>query len=256
MKGNKGFLHSAVKSNNNMDTNGLIDNRNLELWNSLWNVHEIEIRKEQRPDYLAFSKNGKTIIFVPSDSLDAASFTHELLHIYLRTKQVFIGGSLKLSIKKSEKLSKMFSDNLIDHIGNCLDHIKMLPEFLRLGYCEKDFISDYSTNKLTPEEIAKISRHFSTSILFKRVYNASAIDFFIGKYFAANSCPNKTFDYQRQLLDLKKIDPDLFQILETFLLDWKNYDYNDTDPITGSYHSLLFDFIGNLEKWTDGKTIQ
>jgi hypothetical protein len=35
-------------------------------------VHDIEIRKEKRPDYLAFSKNSKTIIFVPFDNIDPA----------------------------------------------------------------------------------------------------------------------------------------------------------------------------------------
>lgn len=239
-----------------MDTLGLIDNRNLELWNSLRMVHTIEIRKENRPDYLAFSKSGKTIIFVPFDNIDPASFTHELLHIYLRTKEVFIGGRLTLSIKESEKLSQIFSDNLIDNIGNCLDHIKMLPEFLNLGFNEKDFLSDYSANKLTDDEILKIKKHYTITISFKRVYNASVVDFFIGKYFASNSCPNKSYHYQSQLNELEKIDPDLFQILETFLNEWKNFDYNDTNPITGSYHSLLFNFIENLEKWTDGKTIK
>lgn len=239
-----------------MDTNGLIDNRNLELWNSLKTVYDIEIRKEKRPDYLAFSKSCKTIISVPFDNIDTASFTHELLHIYLRTKEVFIGGGLTLSIKKSEKLSRIFSDDLIDHIGNCLDHIKMLPEFLNLGFDEKDFLSDYSANKLTDEEILKIKKHYTTTILFKKIYNASAIDFFIGKYFAANSCPNKSYDYQSQLNKLEKIDHELFQILETFLISWKNFDYNDTDPIKGSYHLILFDFIENLEKWTEGKTIK
>lgn len=239
-----------------MDTTGLIDNRNLGLWNYLIMVHDIEIRKEKRPDYLAFSKSGKTIISVPYDNIDPASFTHELLHIYLRTKEVFIGGGLTLSIKESGILSRIFSDNLIEHIGNCLEHIKMLPEFLDLGFNENDFLSDYSVNKLTDEEILKIKRHYTTTILFKKVYNASAVDFFIGKYFAASSCPNKSYDYQSQLKELEKIDPDLFQILETFLNDWKSFDYNDTDPITGSYHSLLFDFIENLEKWTNGKTIK
>lgn len=69
-----------------MDTNGLIDDRNFELWNSLRIDHDIEIRKENRSDYLAFSKSGKTIISVPYDNIDSASFTHELLHIYLRSK--------------------------------------------------------------------------------------------------------------------------------------------------------------------------
>jgi len=239
-----------------MDTTGLIDYRNLELWNSLRKVHEIEIRKESRPDYLAFSKSDKTIIFVPFDNLDTASFTHELLHVYLRTKHVFICGGLTHSIQKNEKISIIFSDNLIVHIGNCLGHIKMLPEFLKLGYNEKDFLSDYSVNKLTSEEISKIKANYSSNILFKKVYNASAVDCFIGKYFAANSCPNKSYNYLGQLNELRKIDLDLFQILEIFLASWRNFDYNITDPIIGSYHSMLFDFIENLEKWTDGKSIK
>lgn len=239
-----------------MDTKGIIDNRNLELWNSLRKVHAIEIRKEKRPDYLAFSKSGTTIISVPIDNLDTASFTHELLHIYLRTKEVFIGGGLTRTIQESEKLSNIFSDDLIDHIGNCLDHIKMFPEFIKLAYNENDFLSDYSVSKLTSEEISKIRKHYTTNILFKRVYNASAIDFFIGKYFAAYSSPNKSYDYRQQLNELKKIDADLFKILEAFMSDWNKFDYNDKDPVTGSYHSMLFDFIENLEKWTDGKTIK
>lgn len=239
-----------------MDTLGLIDDRNFELWNTLKNIHEIEICKENRPDYLAYSNNGKTIIYVPLNNLDTAFFTHELLHIYLRTKQVFIGGGLILSIKGSQVLSKIFSDDLLDHIDNCLDHIKMLPEFLRFGYHKNKFISDYSINKLTKEEIANIEKHFTTSILFYKVFSAKAIDAFIGKFFAANACPNDSFDYSKQLGELRKIDTDLFQILDTFLTNWKNFDYTDTDPIPGSYHILLYCFIENLEKWARGKTIK
>jgi len=239
-----------------VETNGLIDNRNLELWNSLRTIHEIEIRKEKRQDYLAFSKKGKTIISVPFDNINPSSFTHELLHIYLRTKKIFIGGALTLSIKNSEKLSIIFSDNLIDDIGNCLDHIKMFPKFIELGYDESDFLSDYTVNKLTKDEISKITSRFATKIVFKKVYNAAAVDFFIGKYFAANSCPNKAYNYKGMLLELEKIDSDLYQVLENFLNDWRNFDYDNVGQINVGYHSLLFDFIDNLEKWTDGKTIK
>lgn len=238
-----------------MDTAGLIDNQNIELWDSLRTVHEIEIRKESRQDYLAYSEGNKTIIFVPYDNLDTASFTHELLHIYLRTKDVFIGGGLIRSIKGSERLSKIFSDALIDHIGNSLDHIKMFPEFLRLGYPESKFISDYSTNKLKVEEVENIKNDFKTRFLFGTTYNASAIDFFIGKYFAVSACTNTTFDYSEQLAELKKIDVELFEILETFVMEWKKYDYTSTD-LLNSYHTILFDFIEKLEKWTDNKTIK
>ncbi len=132
----------------------------------------------------------------------------------------------------------------------------MLPEFISLGYNERDFLSDYYVNKLTTDDISKIKRHYTNSILFEKFYNASAVDFFIGKYFAAKSCPNKSYDYQSQMKELTKIDLELFQIIETFLTEWKKFDYNDTDPIAGSYHSFLFDFIENLKKWTEGKTIK
>lgn len=239
-----------------MDTSGLIDNRNLELWNTLRSIHEFEIHKENRSDYLSFSINDKTIISVPFDNLDSASFTHELLHVYLRTKKIFIGGSLKLSIKSNQTLSKIFSNDLIDHISNCLNHIKMLPEFIKLGYDKNEFLSDYFINKLTKNEILEIKKHYKKNALFKKVYKAKAIDYFIGKYFAAIACPNDSFNYDEQLEELKQIDADLFQILNKFLTDWIHFDYKDTAPIMGSYHSFLFNFIENLEKWTKGKTIK
>ena len=239
-----------------MDTHGLIESRNIDLWNALSGIHEIEIQREKRIDYLAYSKNGKTIIYVPFDNIDSASFTHELLHVYLRTKKVFIGGGLTLSIKGSQILSEIFSDKLIEHLGNCLDHIKMLPEFIRLGYEPNEFISDSLVNKLTDEEVLKIKNHFVTNLFFKKVYNASAIDLYIGKYFAVLACPNKTFDYTIQLNKLKAINQELFQILEKFITAWINFDYEDDDPIRGSYHILLFDFINSLENWTHGKVIK
>ncbi|MEA5111553.1 hypothetical protein SDC9_21804 [bioreactor metagenome] len=238
-----------------MDTTGLIDNRNLKLWNSLRSVHEIEINQVSGEEYSAYSKDNKTIISVPACNLNAASFTHELLHIYLRTKDVFIGGVLTLSIKKSEKLSRIFSDALIDHISNSLDHIKMFPEFLKLGYPKSEFISDHSINKLTFEEVRLIRKYFKTTFLFRTTYKASAIDFFIGKYFAASACTNTTFDYPKQLAELKKIDNWLFEILETFIFEWKNYDYTNTDFSKG-YYTIVFDFIEKLNEWADNKKIK
>jgi len=239
-----------------METLGLLDNRNLSLWDTLTSVQDIEIQKEKRVDYLVFSKNDKSIIYVPFDNINASSFTHELLHIYLRTKQVFIGAGLKNSIKENKVLSRIFSDKLLEHVGNSLDHIKMFPEFIRLGYSRDEFLSDFSVNKLTDESLSAIRKHFTAKRFFKKVYNSTAIDFFIGVYFAANACPNESFDYKKQLIELKKIDSDLFQILDNFLNAWINFDYNDTDPITSSYHTFLFQFVGDMENWTNGKTIK
>lgn len=245
-----------MTENNIMDTQGLIDGRNIELWNTLRRIYEIEIQRENRNDYYAFSKNKKTIIYVPLDNIDPESFTHELLHIYLRTMDVLIGAGLSSSIRESKILSKIFSDNLLNHIGNCLDHIKMFPEYIKLGYSPDRFIQDYLAHKLTTEEIFMIKQHFTINIIFKKIYNSKAIDLYIGKYFAAKACPNKSIDYSKLLNDLKVIDAALFQILEDFLKAWDEFDYTDKDPITGGYQTILFNFINDLVLWTNGKIIK
>lgn len=238
-----------------MDTVGLVDDRNINLWEALNTTYEITIQREKRDTYAAFTQNGKATIYVPLDKRDPASFTHELLHIYLKTKEVYIGGALKLFVTQDPTLSKILSENLLEQIGNCLEHVKMLPKFLEMGFKSQDFISDYSVNKLNQQEIRALKKHFKTRALFKKYYNSSAIDLYIGKYFSARACPNKLFNYENGLQELKGIDIELFQILETFNRDWDKYDYNDRDPVTRDYHDFLSDFVNGLIKWTSNKTI-
>ena len=77
-----------------METKGLIDTRNIDLWNTISKVREISIQRENQDNYSAFSKDNKTTIYIPLDNNDPASFTHELLHVFLRTKDIYIGAGL------------------------------------------------------------------------------------------------------------------------------------------------------------------
>lgn len=239
-----------------MKTYGLVDERNNHLWNELNKVYTIDIQFEDRAEYAAYSKNEEATIYIPNNKIDSASFTHELLHIYLRTKEIYIGSGLKLFIKENQNLSMIFSDRLLEHIGNCLDHMKMLPEFLKLGYERNNFISDYSKNKLTVEELSEIKLYFLSPGLFGVTYNSTAIDSFIGKFFAAKACPDDSRNYNNELAELKSVDSNLYSILDKFIIAWHNFDINDNDPITGDYHSMLFEFVDDLETWTIGKKIK
>lgn len=238
-----------------METTGLLDNRNIDLWKELNAFHEIILQENEFPYYSLFSQQRSTLIYIPSGDINPASFTHELLHIYLRTKEVYIGGGLTNSIKSSPILIKFCSDGLIEHIGNCLEHIKILPEFIKLGYKESEFLFDYAVNKLTDGEIQRIKASFSTGSSMTKMYNGRTIDFFIGKYFSAISCPNRIIDYSKNLLELKQIDNDLFSILESLRIAWDNFDYNSDDILVNSYHTCVFDFTDNLEKWALNKVI-
>ncbi len=238
-----------------MDTAGLVDNRNLELWTTLNTKFQIDIIKEDRDSHSVFTKNGKATIRVPLNP-QVSAFTHELLHIYLTLKEVYIGGAIALHVKEDAILSKFMSDNLTTHIGNCLEHIKMLPEYLKMGFKREDFILDYSVDKLTDEELRSIRKHFKTKPIFqKEQFNSKAIDLYIGKYFAIKACPNLTFNYESGLNELKKIDSELYSILEIFITGWDKYDYNESDLITGGYNDIVLDLATGLSDWGLNKRI-
>ncbi|MCZ8023767.1 MAG: hypothetical protein O9294_18560 [Cytophagales bacterium] len=238
-----------------MDTAGLIENRNLELWTTLNTKFKIDIIKEDRDSHAVFIKSGSATIYVPLNP-QVSAFTHELLHIFLTLKEIYIGEELALHVKKDATLSKFMSDNLTDHIGNCLEHIKMLPEYLKMGFKREDFIVDYSINKLNAEEVRSIRTHFKRRPLFQKVqFDSKAIDLYIGKYFAVKACPNLTFNYESGLNELMKINSDLYAILERFVTDWEKYDYNDRELITDGYDDILLDLTTGLRDWGKNKNI-
>lgn len=238
-----------------MSTEGLIDDRNIELWCLLNNDFEIEIVKEIRDNYSVYTIDNKATIYVPIDNINSSSFTHELLHVFLRSKQIFISTDLTMRIKENKILSRIMSDNLLKHIGNCLDHIKILPLYLKLGYENSEFISDFHIHKLSDNEILNIKRNYCSTINFKKYYSKSAIDFFIGKFFAAVACSNEDFNYREQLIKLKKIDNELFDILELFFIEWQNFDLVDDNPLN-RYYTIEYKFECKLENWARKKTIR
>ena len=87
-----------------METYGLIDKRNIDLWETLNKEFEISIVRQNQDTYSVYTRSGKATISIPLDKADCASFTHELLHIYMKKKEVFIGGGLKLSVMGDDVL--------------------------------------------------------------------------------------------------------------------------------------------------------
>lgn len=235
---------------------GLIDARNAGLWELVNKTISVTVKMEDRVDYLCYNEKNKSIIYVPTNNINPASFTHELLHIYLRTKGVYIGGGLYLSIRGNNALNKLFSNELIQHIDNCLDHVKMFPEFLKLGYKAEEFIQDFDEDKFTLQEIYLIREYFVTNNQAVQVYNIPALQLYLGKYFAARSCPNKRFNYEHRYEDLRHVDAELYRALENFMNAWDFFDYNHVDPVKSGYHHFLHDFTEELEKWASSKVFE
>jgi hypothetical protein len=107
----------------------LIDSRNETLWNRINEEYSVSFEKSTNGEYSCYSKD-KEVTFYIADKLSIDSFAHEMLHVNLRLQNCFIGAGLKLTIGGSRILTSILSQPLIEHMGNCLDHIKMPRTFL------------------------------------------------------------------------------------------------------------------------------
>lgn len=222
----------------------LLDSRNRQLWDQLNAKYNIEVLPADNNEYSVFSKeNDITFRYVPTN-LCTASFTHEMLHVYLRLQGCFVGAGLKNTIQSSRILSRIMSFELLEHIGNSLDHLKMLPMYLEMGYEREKFIMDYHVHKGSPESIKNIERYYRVG----KKLEPTAVDSFIGKIFSILADPNDSFNYSKELERLKKIDPLLFQINVKMLNHWSRIPFENA-PLHDNYHSMLFQYYDDLKVW-------
>ena len=122
-----------------------------------------------------------------------------MLHVYLSMNEVHSVGALKLRILGDSFFSAILSNDLIEHISNCLEHVKMLPIYLEMGFDREKFLLDYDIFKCDNEELKNFELYYSNNGLI----NKDAVDPFIGKLVAIIADPNVTFDYSNQLKRLQ-----------------------------------------------------
>lgn len=223
----------------------LIDERNQKLWNEIRETHHVEFNYSSRVEYSCYSEGTNITFFVNSDNLCKDSFTHEMLHVYLRIKGFYFGGSITNLFAGHRLLSTTISEELIEHIGNCLDHIKMLPIYLDMGFEREKFLLDYDLYKCTQEEINLFKKFYRTG----NKINIQAVDSYIGRLVSILADPNEKFNYSKDLENLKKIDPLLFQIVERLINHTKEIRVENREFLEDDYLTVTGNFYENLKKW-------
>jgi hypothetical protein len=185
--------------------------------------------------------------YIPIGVYSADMFTHELLHSYIDYHEAYIAGNFKNTMWQSNILKQLFDLPLAEHITNSIAHTLMLPLYLEMGFDRSMFLLDYHEFKTEPGFLGQIAKYYKQANLF----NLSAIRNFIGKYFAFKCDPNPAFSYDTELQQLKKIDSQLYQILENYFLRWAGYDFTN-DPFS-EYRDINLDFYAGLKPWMNGK---
>jgi|SRR5690554_109589 len=224
--------------------NQFIDERNSDLWNLLSASFNIQIQPANNGVYACFTKEKDAILYFNQSDICIDSFSHELLHIYLKHKEFYLGSSIKRKIPQSKILNRLFSENLLEHIGNCLDHLKMFEFYTELGFNNEKFLLDYDEHKCSRNELIDIKRNYKIG---KRI-NTNTVDFYIGKLVAILCDPNSNHNYVEALSTLKKLDPKLYFAVETLIEQSKSYNI-DNDDFLVSYRDISDDFYVNLISW-------
>jgi hypothetical protein len=225
----------------------LIDDKNIELWNELNNRFEIELIASSDDDYNFKVSENTATIFINENDLSATSFTYQLLHLYLTSKNVKIAEDFYTSVEKSESINRVISDGLKEHITYCLELELLRPIFLKMGYENRLLTSDFNEPKMNKKMLDILLKRY----LNKGVHDREAVDFFIGTFFAMKSCNNTAFKYHKYYIAFQELDKELYTLLSEFWLDWKTFDMEDPED---SYAKILQYFIEDLTGWISNKT--
>jgi len=222
--------------------------QNKELLSKLEKIYDIHFQQKNIDYCEVFSQNNKSIIYYNPTKVDDESIAHELLHIWLNTFNYVSGNSIYLPCLDHPKLKKIFVKFLCDHIGNCIDHYKMYPEYIRMGYSPEKFIINALDKKSDLVEM------FNLSLKVGDFYYSKAIEIYIGNLISiyADHIEN---DYSEHLIILKAKDENLFNIVTKFWVSWKNFDITNIDAIYNSDIELMSNFIDNMEDWISDKNI-
>jgi hypothetical protein len=223
----------------------LIDNRNNALWTDINKNCKVSFKKAIQPEYAVYQQSKKVTFYINEDNLSVSSFTHELLHVYLSLKGLHISGGLKNRIMTDEFFSLLFSYNLLEHMGNCLDHAKILPIYLELGFEKEKFITDFDVFKCTDTEINELERYYR---IFNKI-NTNAVDPYIGRLISIIADPNENFDYVQYLLRLKNIDSKLFEVINNLFVNWKKVKIENRTFLDDDYTDVLNVFVEELKTW-------
>ncbi len=226
----------------------LIDDKNIDLWNELSNVYKIELIASTEEGYSSTVSDNSATISINENDLSATSFTHQLIHLYLKSKNVKIEEDFYPVLEKSEEINTLFSDGLKEHVAYCLELELKRPLFLKMGYENRLLTSDFNEPKMNKKMLDVLFKRYKN----KGIYDREAVDFFIGTFFAMKSCNNPAFKYHKHFIAFQELDKELYTLLSEFWLDWKTFDMEDTED---SYDKILQYFIEDLTGWVSEKTI-
>lgn len=221
-----------------MNINKYLDEHNRALWEEIENSDiMVSVIESYVEDYVCRFADNKAFIYVPYVS-NIASFTHELLHVQIYKDKIYLGSFLRKVL--SERWDSYFEEDTIGLIVNCMEHIKMLPRFLSMGYDNSLFISDYKIRKFDDDAYKEIKKlHHQNHKMY--------VNKFLRHYIAMRADNNPEHNYDSLYYELECLDKDLYIIVKDFWDQWELCDlYKENNH---NYENIIQNFILRLSEY-------
>lgn len=215
-----------------------INSKNESIWNEVKNKYVFKFTYDPfESSWMSKSENGIAFIVTNNRDISFESFTHELLHIYLNHLGLSELSELIYGIKGENSFEILLEEGLVPFIYNVCSHKKMFPYYTEMGFSDSKFVEEGIN--FSVHDLSFIENSFSS--------NGSkliCINQFIGHSLALlnNVVEADKPKCNSFLIQLRSMQPALYNIIETFDLKWKNsLDLNLTP--------IFLDFEDDLEKW-------
>lgn len=200
-----------------------IDNRNAQLWQEIKVSVQVRIEPSTEPNYGCYWESKDSVIIFVTNTPNPASFAHELLHIKLSIDGLRAGGCFRTVMQQNKVLGSIFTKGAIDHVTNCMEHVKMLPYFLNLGYANEDFLSDYHKSRMNSFYLLFIKCQF---LYGNRRWAFTQL---ICSVIAMMSDNNPGHEYSKCYRRIAAFAPELYSAISDFWNEWLAYDITKTD---------------------------
>jgi predicted metal-dependent peptidase len=223
-----------------LDIRKYINHQNRTLYKKLADIYDIKLYLS--PELNSWEvDNNKPIIRTPKDDLNIASFTHELLHIYLDYLGITHKEDIYYKLFNADVLLSINRALLFDHIYNVSSHKKMYPFFRDMGFQDKDFVNNNGVF------LKRIDYLVITICKNLNILSKLWISQFIGHFLALKNDIIKSHNQhnRKYLYKLAKLDRSLYHIIYDFDSKWsKQISLNCWD----NYRKLSDDLFDWLKK--------
>lgn len=190
----------------------LLNEETSKIWDYVNSKSEIKIVPDD--DYsvnIIENDNNKAVatIWIDSENQRPDYFVHELLHIKNYCDGFLISKLIDKYFWDYRTVSLNWDRQFRNLIGNIIDHEKMFPKYLELGFEENEFVGDFHERKCSIDEITyemKICSHPS-------IYSYKYIT---AKFFLIKGTLDSTINYEVEEKELYKLAPNLYKTLDSF----------------------------------------